>query len=470
VSFAFFQRLIGDIALRGWILFQHELDPAIPEVPEVFRFQEAAGAMGIELHVFQPHRFEMVVGTGSDWAMKYQGVAVERPDFVICRTGAETDYFTLALLRHIERRGVRLVNGPATIETVSDKLHTLQTLNRAGLPIPRTILGTFPIDVDLVERELGFPVIVKTLKGTRGAGVLKCEDRSQFEDLAGLLESADAKADFILQHYVRASHGRDVRVLVVGGRVVAAMERRSLTGGFKSNVSLGGVGVAYNPPQEMAELAVQAADVLELDITGIDILFDEDGYRICEANSAPGFQGLERATAMDVPTAILEWVVATQEAVRVATPVPAESTALSDMIFGGRAGLRAISDRNTEFRRFASAVGLRMVAAGIGALIQASFPRMLVDHRSPVGVGLRSLFEGRVASELNRLDDRAQERTFLTVLAVALWAAVLPWIAGAEAVVSGALSLMALSFPVLFLLTAPAGRFGKARRKRGSGA
>jgi gamma-F420-2:alpha-L-glutamate ligase len=456
--------------LRGWILFQHELDPAIPEVPEVFRFQEAAGAMGIELHVFQPHRFEMVVGTGSDWAMKYQGVPVERPDFVICRTGAETDYFTLALLRHIERRGVRLVNGPATIETVSDKLHTLQTLNRAGLPIPRTILGTFPIDVDLVERELGFPVIVKTLKGTRGAGVLKCEDRSQFEDLAGLLESAEAKADFILQHYVRASHGRDVRVLVVGGRVVAAMERRSLTGGFKSNVSLGGVGVAYNPPQEMAELAVQAADVLELDITGIDILFDEDGYRICEANSAPGFQGLERATAMDVPTAILEWVVATQEAVRVSTPVPAESTALSDMIFGGRAGLRAISDRNAEFRPFASAVGLRMVAAGIAALVQASFPRLLVDRRSPVGIGLRSLFEGRVASELTGLDDRAQERTLMVVLGVALWASVMPWLAGADAVVSGVLSLMALSFPVLFLLTAPSGRFGKVRRRRGAGA
>lgn len=456
--------------MRGWILFQHELDPAIPEVPEVFRFQEAAGAMGIELHVLQPHRFEMVVGTGSDWAMKYQGVPVERPDFVICRTGAETDYFTLALLRHIERRGVRLVNGPATIETVSDKLHTLQTLNRAGLPIPRTILGTFPIDVDLVERELGFPVIVKTLKGTRGAGVLKCEDRSQFEDLAGLLESAEAKADFILQHYVRASHGRDVRVLVVGGRVVAAMERRSLTGGFKSNVSLGGVGVAYNPPQEMAELAVQAADVLDLDITGIDILFDEDGYRICEANSAPGFQGLERATAMDVPTAILEWVVATQEAVRVSTPVPAESTALSDMIFGGRAGLRAISDRNAEFRPFASAVGLRMVAAGIAALVQASFPRLLVDRRSPVGIGLRSLFEGRVASELTGLDDRAQERTLMVVLGVALWASVMPWLAGADAVVSGVLSLMALSFPVLFLLTAPSGRFGKVRRRRGAGA
>lgn len=447
--------------MRGWILFQNELDPAIPEVPEVFRFQEAAGALGIDLQVLQPHRFELVVGKVGDWAMQYAGSPIEKPDFVICRTGAETDYFTLALLRHFQRRGVRLVNGPATIETVSDKLHTLQTLNRAGLPIPRTMLGTFPIDIDLVERELGFPVIVKTLKGTRGAGVLKCEDRSQFEDLAGLLESAEAKADFILQHYVRASHGRDVRVLVVGGRVIAAMERRSLTGGFKSNVSLGGVGVAYNPPPEMAELAVQAADVLELDITGIDILFDEDGYRICEANSAPGFQGLERATGMDVPGAILEWVLSTQSEAQEKQPKPAESTALADMVFGGRSGLRALSDRNAEFRPFANAVGVRMVMAGLGCLIQGSFPRALVDRRSPTGVGLRSLFEGRAKVDLSGLNDRAQERTLLIVLAVAIWAAVLPWLAGAEAVISGMLSVLALTFPALFLLTSPAGRFGR---------
>ncbi len=222
--------LEGAPLLQGWILFQHDLNPGIPEVPEIFRFQEAASAMGIALEVLKPHSFDLIVGADDDWSIRYQDRPLQRPDFIICRTGAETDYFTLALLRHFERRGVRLVNGPAAIETVADKLHSLQLLNRAGLPIPRTILGKFPIDIALVERELGFPLIVKTLKGTRGAGVLKCEDRSQFEDLAGLLESAEAQADFILQHYVRASHGRDVRVLVVGGRVVAAMERRSLTG------------------------------------------------------------------------------------------------------------------------------------------------------------------------------------------------------------------------------------------------
>lgn len=450
--------------MRGWILFHRELDPALPEVPEIFRFQEAAKAMDVGLEILHPHKFELVVGADDDWAAKYQGRPVERPDFIICRTGAETDYFTLALLRHFERRSVRLINGPTAIESVADKLHTMQLLIRAGLPIPRTILGTFPMDIGLVERELGFPVIVKTLKGTRGAGVLKCEDRSQFEDLAGLLESAEAKADFILQHYVRASHGRDVRVLVVGGRVIAAMERRSLTGNFKSNVSLGGVGVAYNPSPEMADLAVQAADILELDIAGIDILFDEDGYRICEANSAPGFQGLERASGLDVPSAMLEWILSTQSVPSPEPPVT-ESTALADLAFGGRSGLRAISDRSRGYRRFASAVGIRLIGAGVVSLAQAVIPSALVDAKGRTHRGLTTLFEGRVRTDFTAFDEWEQERTLVVVLAVSIWAAMLPWLAGTQAMLSGFLSVIALAFPVLFLLTAPSRR---ARKKGGN--
>lgn len=447
--------------MRGWIIFHRDLDPALPEVPEIFRFREAGAALGITLEVLNPHDFDLIVGSDDGWSVTYQDRPMARPDFIICRTGAETDYFTLALLRHFERRGVRMINGSATVELVADKLHTLQQLSRAGLPTPRTILGQFPMDATLVERELGFPLIIKTLRGTRGAGVLKCEDRSQFEDLAGLLESAEAKADFILQHYVRASHGRDVRVLVVGGRVIAAMERRSLTGGFKSNVSLGGVGVAYNPPPEMAELAVQAADVLKLDVTGIDILFDEKGYRICEANSAPGFQGLERASGLDVPTAILEWVLATQDMAQHA-PAQAESNALAKMVFGGHRDLRAISDRNADFSRFSIAVGLRMMAAGLRAVAHGAMPAALADGKSHIGLGLRSLFEGRVRTDLSGLDDAEQERTLLVVLGVAVWAAILPWLAGTDAMLSSLLSVLALIFPIVFLLTAPAGRIGRS--------
>jgi gamma-F420-2:alpha-L-glutamate ligase len=437
-----------ELVMRGWILFRRALDPALPEVPEIFRFQEVAAARGLELHVLDPHQFDLVVGPVRDWSVRYAHRQLDRPDFLMARTGAETDYFTLSVLRHFERRGVRLINGPAAIDVVADKLHTMQRLIRAGLPVPRTILGRFPIDADLVAHELGFPVIVKTLRGTRGTGVLKCEDREQFEDLAGLLATADARADFLFQQYVRASHGRDVRVLVVGGRVVAAMERRAAGGGFKSNVSLGGVGLAYQPPADMAELAVRAADVLQLDVAGIDILFDEEGYRICEANSAPGFQGLERACAVDVPTVVFDWIEASHAAVTAGQPTR-EADALVDLVFGGPASLRAIIDRNPEMTGMAASVGARLLSAGMACMAAASLP-----HRTAGRTAAR--LDALRAERLERLDlyeSRDEEDTLLILVGVALWAAVLPWLAGAAPLMAGAISLLALTFPLVLLMT-----------------
>ncbi|WP_447753036.1 ATP-grasp domain-containing protein [Sphingopyxis fribergensis] len=448
--------------MLGWIFFQRDLDPALPEVPEILRFQEAAAARGVELHVLKPHNFDIVAAPVDGWSVHYEGHSLARPDFILCRTGAETDYFTLAVLRHFERRGVRLINGPEAIDLVADKLHTMQRLARAGLPIPATILGKFPMDVDIVEDELGFPVIVKTLRGTRGTGVLKCEDRSQFEDLAGLLASADAKADFLFQHYVRSSHGRDVRVLVIGGRVIAAMERRSPAGHFKSNVSLGGVGIAYTPTGEMADLAARAADTLGLEIAGIDILFDNEGYRICEANSAPGFQGLERACSIDVPNAIFDWIEASHEAQE--RPIKAVTgEALIDLVFGGRLSLRAVGDRLEEPRAFARAVGVRLVGAGLGSVLSSLVPGRRSAPHSPVARRLEALRADARGVPLAVDTDIDQEQTLLTVLGVSIWAAVLPWLAGGEPVFAGALSLIALGFPAVFLFTR---RTGKPARRQ----
>jgi gamma-F420-2:alpha-L-glutamate ligase len=290
--------------MRCWILFHRPVEPGVPEAAEILRFQQAARPLGIDLSVLNPRDFELIVDSGDEWSAVWRGRALPRPDVIIPRTGSETTYFTLAVLRHFEREGVRIVNRPAAIEAVADKLHTLQLLARAGIPIPRTILAKFPVDVDLVERELGFPVVVKTLRGTRGAGVLLCADRAQFGDLTGLLDGVGPQSDIIFQRYVQSSHGRDVRVLVVDGRAVAAMERRAADGGFKSNVSLGGRALPYSPSPELEALAVRVARTLDLDVAGIDILFDEGGYSVCEANSSPGFEGLERATGVDVPAAV----------------------------------------------------------------------------------------------------------------------------------------------------------------------
>lgn len=291
--------------MRCWLFFNRAIAPDAPEVHEVHRFVQTAKALDIDLLVLRPGEFDLVVDANNGWSASYQGHELRKPDLIIPRCGSETNYFTLAVLRHFERQGVAIANGPAAVESVADKLHTLQVVAAANLPVPKTILGKFPVDVNLVERELGFPVVVKKLKGTRGNGVMLCQDRAQFDDLANLLDGASG-ADFLFQQYIKASHGRDVRVLVINGKVVAAMERQSADGGFKSNISLGGNGKRFDPPPEMADLAVKVARELDLEIAGIDILFDEGGYRVCEANSAPGFQGLERACGVDVPDIIFK--------------------------------------------------------------------------------------------------------------------------------------------------------------------
>jgi len=296
--------------MRGWLLFHNDVAEGVPEAAEIRRFIEAGKRRGIKLDALRPRDFELIVSTEREWRAEHAGGKLPKPDFIIPRTGSETSYFTLAVIRQFERMGVPLINGAEAVEACADKLQTLQLLSASGLPIPKTILAKFPVDVDVIERELGFPVVVKKLRSTRGAGVVLCQDREQFDDLASLLGDAAHQSDFIFQQYIARSHGRDVRLLVIGDKVAASMERRSLNGNFKSNISLGGTGECIDPPEEMAQLAIEAAKSLRLDIAGIDVLYDEKGYRICEANSSPGFVGLEKACPVSVPDKIFDYIIA----------------------------------------------------------------------------------------------------------------------------------------------------------------
>lgn len=326
--------------MRGWLLFDNEVAEGVPEAGEIRRFMEAGKKRGIRLETLKPREFDLIVSTERDWKVEYARGKPPRPDFIIPRTGSETSYFTLAVIRQFERMGVPLINGAEAVEACADKLQTLQLLSASGLPIPKTILAKFPVDVDVIERELGFPVVVKKLRSTRGAGVVLCQSREQFDDLAMLLGDAGHQSDFIFQQYVATSHGRDVRVLVIGDKVAAAMERRSPNGGFKSNISLGGTGFAIDPPPEMAKLAIDAAKALRLDVAGIDVLFDANGFRICEANSSPGFVGLEKACPVSVPDLVFDYVEARLERERLQRAAPVKAPLWRRLLRVGKRGER----------------------------------------------------------------------------------------------------------------------------------
>ncbi|MDB5492057.1 MAG: ribosomal protein modification protein [Micavibrio sp.] len=292
--------------MKIWVLFHGEMSPDYPEYYECLRLQEEAKKMGHDLDILSPEDFDLVIDATDEWRAIYKGEHIDTPDLIIPRTGAETDYVGFSILRFYESLQVPMINSSMTIETVADKIQTGQRLAAKGFPIPRTILGKFPVDVPLIEEKLGFPLVIKTLRGTRGGGVFLSKTKEQFKDVTDLLAGANPNIHFLFQEYISKSHGRDLRVFVAGKKVVACMERKAADGNFKSNISLGGSGAPYPVDNEISTLALGVAQTLGLDMAGIDLLFNEGNYEVCEANSSPGFKGLETYCNVNVAEEVLK--------------------------------------------------------------------------------------------------------------------------------------------------------------------
>jgi len=298
--------------MKLWLFFQDRFDEKVPEYVEALKIKAEAEARGAETDIMNPEHIELLVDSSGDWYAMYEGRVLDLPDIVIPRTGADTTYTSLSVMRFYERLGVTFLNTPRVVETAADKLHTLQVLAANGLPVPRTMLGTFPPNMEAIEKNLGFPLIVKTLKGTCGGGVFLAESKDQFKDLTDLIAEANATTGthFIFQKFVAKSRGKDLRVFVIRGKVHACMQRIAAEGSFKANLSKGGRGIAHPITPEIAELSIKVARELRLDVTGIDLLFDENGFTVCEANTTPGFTGLDPACNVNTARAIVDAAIA----------------------------------------------------------------------------------------------------------------------------------------------------------------
>ncbi|MEO0564201.1 MAG: RimK family alpha-L-glutamate ligase [Chloroflexota bacterium] len=294
--------------MKGWILYREALAELKPESYEMHRFVAVAKRHDIELDIIRPNQLDLIVTRDDRKSIRLDGKVVSVPDFVIPRLGSNTTYFALAAIRHLERLGVTLINSSSAIETVKDKLYTQQILAASGLPVPKTMLAKFPLEPELVQKQLGFPVVVKTLSGAKGSGVYLAETMSNFIDLMTLLETTNSSVNIIFQEFIAASHGHDLRVFVVGGRVVACMERVATDGSFKANISRGGDARAYALSPEVEMLSIEVTRQVGLDIAGVDLLFDDDHFKVCEVNSSPGFKGIETAYPdYDIADMILEY-------------------------------------------------------------------------------------------------------------------------------------------------------------------
>jgi gamma-F420-2:alpha-L-glutamate ligase len=263
---------------------------------------------GMKGRVLEPKYFDIIVSRSSVKSIRYKGERIELPDLVLSRTGAGTNYFTRSVMRQLEKFGIPVINDADSISRVSDKLLTSQLLVKENLPIPKTILVNGDVDIELIEKEIGFPCVVKATSGSKGKTVHLCQTKKDFTSLMSLLASISLKKTMIIQEFVDAQPGTDLRVWVIGGKSVVAMKRIGVEGDFRANISQGGTAELFEITDEVDYLARETARVLGLQIAGVDLLFDKDGYKICEANSSPGFEGMDMYCGQDMSQRIVDFI------------------------------------------------------------------------------------------------------------------------------------------------------------------
>jgi ribosomal protein S6--L-glutamate ligase len=267
---------------------------------------EAAQARGHEVRVLDVLRCYMNI-TSNRPSIHYRGEELTGFDAVIPRIGASVTFYGAAVLRQFEMMGVYPLNESVAISRSRDKLRSLQLLARKGIGLPVTGFAHSPDDVDdLIAMVGGSPLVIKLLEGTQGIGVVLAETTKAAESVIEAFMGL--KANILAQEFIREAGGADLRCFVIGDKVVAAMKRQGKEGEFRSNLHRGGSASLIKITPEERSTAVRAANIMGLNVAGVDLLRSNHGAVVMEVNSSPGLQGIETATGKNVAGLILEFI------------------------------------------------------------------------------------------------------------------------------------------------------------------
>ncbi len=285
------------------------------------RLVETARAQGHVVRVLDPLRCCLRIASGA-FELHYKGRALRGYDAVIPRIGASITRYGTAVVRQFELMGVYSPNGGDAIARARDKLRCHQLVAACGLGMPLTVAGDSPDDTADILALLGPPPhVVKLNQGSQGLGVVLADtalaSRSVTQAFRGL------SADFLVQEFVAEAGGSDLRCLVLGDRVVAAIQRQAGSGEFRANLHRGGSAHATTLDAAEADAAVRAARAVGLEIAGVDLLRSRRGPLVLEVNASPGLEGIERASGVDVAAEIMGYVARCSEqrpAARTARP------------------------------------------------------------------------------------------------------------------------------------------------------
>lgn len=270
------------------------------------RLVEACEQRGHEVQVIDTLKCYMDI-TSSSPAVWYHGEKLEGFDAIIPRIGASVTQYGLSVIRQFEMMGAYTLTESIALGRSRDKLRSLQLLSRKGVGMPKT---GFAHSVDntkeLIDLVGGAPLVIKLTEGTQGKGVVLAETRKAAESVIDAFR--ELEADILVQEFIKEAGGSDVRCLVIGKKVVAAMERTAAEGEFRSNLHRGGTAqLTKLTPAERAT-AIKAAQCMGLNVAGVDLLRSNRGPLVMEVNSSPGLEGIENATKKDVATLIIEFI------------------------------------------------------------------------------------------------------------------------------------------------------------------
>ncbi len=238
----------------------------------------------------------------------YRGKKLGSFDAILPRISNNMTRYGCTIVRQFEMQGVWTSSSSIAITRARDKLRATQILAKAGIDSPKTFVSRNTTDIDALLDHIGVPVIIKLATGTHGNGVVLADTKKAAKSAlqAFYLYNEDG-TNVLLQEYIKESAGTDIRAFVVGGKVVASMQRKSLDDDFRSNLHKGGEGKSIKLTDEEKKIAVRAAKAMGLHIAGVDLMRSSRGPLVLEVNASPGF-GIEKVTGRNVALPIIEYI------------------------------------------------------------------------------------------------------------------------------------------------------------------
>jgi ribosomal protein S6--L-glutamate ligase len=278
-----------------------------PTLYSTRRLKEAAERRDHDVSIIDFQRCYVNITARSPKVM-YGGDALERFDAIIPRVASGPDAaYGAAIVRQFEMLGSYCTNASQAIVRSGDKLRSLQLLSRKNVDLPKTGFAHATMDKDaLMDLVGGPPLVIKLLQGSQGAGVVLAPTRKAAEAVISAFQQLNA--NFLIQEFIAEADGHDIRAFVVGGKVVAAMERSAPPGDFRSNLHRGGTATGVKLSRREQNIAIAAAKAMNLNVAGVDLIRARRGPLVLEVNSSPGLEGIEAATEVDVAEKIIEFI------------------------------------------------------------------------------------------------------------------------------------------------------------------